>query len=184
MLEGYGPPLERQLFATHGYVVLGINYRGSTGRGAAFARSIFADWGHKEVEDLLAGVDYAVRKGIADPAHLGIGGWSYGGILTDYVIASDTRFGSAISGAGSGNQLTTYGIDEYIVEYNTELGPPWRNPALWTQVSYPFFHARHRRPVPPRVRGRGTGRNRDCRRIPGASLTIEARASNVIRYTN
>jgi dipeptidyl aminopeptidase/acylaminoacyl peptidase len=140
-LEGYGPPLERQLFATHGFVVLAINYRGSTGRGAKFARSILADWGHKEVEDLLAGVDYAVGRGIADPARLGVGGWSYGGLLTDYLIASDTRFKAAISGAGSGNQLSTYGTDEYIVEYNAELGPPWRNPAAWLKVSYPFFHA-------------------------------------------
>jgi dipeptidyl aminopeptidase/acylaminoacyl peptidase len=140
-LEGYGPPLERQLFATHGYVVLAINYRGSTGRGAKFARSILADWGHKEVEDLLAAVDFAVAKGIADPARLGVGGWSYGGLLTDYLIASDTRFKAAISGAGSGNQLSTYGTDEYVVEYNAELGPPWRNPALWLKVSYPFFHA-------------------------------------------
>ena len=141
VLEGYGPPLERQLFATHGYVVLAVNYRGSSGRGAGFARSIFADWGHKEVEDLLAGVDFAIARGIADPGRLAIGGWSYGGILTDYTIASDTRFRAAISGAGSGNQLTTYGTDEYIVEYNAELGPPWRNLSLWTQVSYPFFHA-------------------------------------------
>jgi len=140
-LQGYGPPLERQLFATHGFVVLAINYRGSTGRGAKFARSILADWGHREVEDLLAGVDYAVGKGIADPARLGVGGWSYGGLLTDYAIASDTRFKAAISGAGSGNQLSTYGADQYIVEYNAELGPPWRNPALWLKVSYPFFHA-------------------------------------------
>jgi dipeptidyl aminopeptidase/acylaminoacyl peptidase len=140
-LEGYGPPLERQLFATHGFVALALNYRGSTGRGAKFARSILADWGHKEVEDLLAGVDYAVGKGIADPARLGVGGWSYGGLLTDYLIASDTRFKAAISGAGSGNQLSMYGADEYIVEYNAELGPPWRNPALWLKVSYPFFHA-------------------------------------------
>jgi len=140
-LQGYGPPLERQLFATHGYVVLAVNYRGSTGRGAQFARSILADWGHKEVEDLLAGVDYAVGSGIADPARLGVGGWSYGGLLTDYLIASDTRFKAAISGAGSGNQLSTYGTDEYVVEYNAELGPPWRNPALWLKVSYPFFHA-------------------------------------------
>ena len=140
-LQGYGPPLERQLFATHGYVVLAVNYRGSTGRGAQFARSILADWGHKEVEDLLAGVDYAVGNGIADPARLGVGGWSYGGLLTDYLIASDTRFKAAISGAGSGNQLSTYGTDEYVVEYNAELGPPWRNPALWLKVSYPFFHA-------------------------------------------
>jgi dipeptidyl aminopeptidase/acylaminoacyl peptidase len=141
VLEGYGPPLERQLFATHGYVVLAVNYRGSSGRGAAFARSILADWGHKEVEDLLAGVDWVVARGIADPAHVGIGGWSYGGILTDYSIATDNRFRAAISGAGSGNQITTFGTDEYIVQYNAELGPPWRNPALWAQVSYPFFHA-------------------------------------------
>jgi len=140
-LQGYGPPLERQLFATHGYVVLAVNYRGSTGRGARFARSILADWGHKEVQDLLAGVDYAVASGLADPARLGVGGWSYGGLLTDYLIASDTRFKAAISGAGSGNQLSTYGTDQYIVEYNAELGAPWRNPALWLKVSYPFFHA-------------------------------------------
>jgi len=140
-LQGYGPPLERQLFATHGYVVLAVNYRGSTGRGAQFARSILADWGHKEVQDLLAGVDYAVASGLADPARLGVGGWSYGGLLTDYLIASDPRFKAAISGAGSGNQLSTYGTDQYIVEYNAELGAPWRNPALWLKVSYPFFHA-------------------------------------------
>jgi dipeptidyl aminopeptidase/acylaminoacyl peptidase len=140
-LAGYGPPLERQLFATHGYVVLAINYRGGTGRGAQFARSIAGDWGHKEVEDLLAGVDYAIAAGIADPARLGVGGWSYGGLLTDYTIASDRRFKAAIAGAGSGNQLSTYGSDEYLLQYNAELGPPWRTTALWLKVSYPFFHA-------------------------------------------
>lgn len=141
LLESYGPQLERQLFATHGYVVLAINYRGSTGRGAKFARSIFADWGHLEVEDLRAGVDYAINSGIADPARLGIGGWSYGGILTDYTIASDTRFKAAISGAGSANQLSMYGADEYVMQYDAELGPPWKNTARWLKVSYPFFHA-------------------------------------------
>jgi dipeptidyl aminopeptidase/acylaminoacyl peptidase len=140
-LWGYGPPLERQYFATHGYVVLAINYRGGTGRGAAYARAILADWGDKEVEDLLAGVDYAIDQGIADPQRLGVGGWSYGGILTDYVIASDARFKAAISGAGSANQLSMYGADEYVIQYNAELGPPWVNPDLWIKVSYPFFHA-------------------------------------------
>jgi dipeptidyl aminopeptidase/acylaminoacyl peptidase len=140
-LEGYGPPLERQLFATHGYLVLAVNYRGSSGRGAQFARSILADWGHKEVADLLAGVDYAVAAGLADPTRLGVGGWSYGGLLTDYVIASDTRFKAAISGAGSGNQLGMYGVDEYVLQYNAEMGPPWRNTDLWLKVSYPFFRA-------------------------------------------
>ncbi|MBS0579335.1 MAG: S9 family peptidase [Proteobacteria bacterium] len=140
-LWGYGPPLERQYFATHGYVVLAINYRGGSGRGAAYARAIAADWGDKEVEDLRAGVDWAIAQGIADPERLGIGGWSYGGILTDYTIASDPRFKAAISGAGSANQLSMYGADEYVVQYNAELGPPWTNSALWLKVSYPFFHA-------------------------------------------
>ena len=140
-LESYGPQLDRQLFATHGYLMLAINHRGSTGRGTEFARAITADWGHKEVEDLLAGVDYAIAQGITDPSRLGVGGWSYGAQLTDYIIASDTRFKAAISGAGSGNQLAGYGTDAWVVADNAELGPPWRDTALWLKVSYPFLHA-------------------------------------------
>jgi len=139
VLDGY--QFEPQMFAAEGYVVLRVNYRGGSGRGLAFAKAIFADWGHKEVEDLLAGVDYLVAQGIADGNRLGVGGWSYGGILTDYTIASDGRFKAAISGAGSANQLSTYGTDEYVLQYNNELGPPWGNTALWLKVSYPFFHA-------------------------------------------
>jgi dipeptidyl aminopeptidase/acylaminoacyl peptidase len=82
-----------------------------------------------------------VAQGIADPERLGVGGWSYGGLLTDYLIASDARFKAAISGAGSGNQLSTYGSDQYVVEYDAELGPPWKSTELWLKVSYPFFHA-------------------------------------------
>jgi dipeptidyl aminopeptidase/acylaminoacyl peptidase len=137
----YPLQLERQLFAARGYVVLAINYRGSNGRGADFTRSIYADWGNKEVADLLAGVDYAVASGISDPNRLGVGGWSYGGILTDYLIASDPRFKVAISGAGSANQLSMYGSDQYVLQYNNEIGPPWKNQDIWLKVSYPFFHA-------------------------------------------
>jgi dipeptidyl aminopeptidase/acylaminoacyl peptidase len=139
--ESYCPALERQMLAAQGYVVLAVNYRGSTGRGALFARSIEADWGHKEVEDLLAAVDYAVHVGIADPAHLGIGGWSYGAILTDFTIAHDSRFKAAIAGAGSGSQVGMWGLDEYALQYNSELGPPWKSPALYMKLSYPLFHA-------------------------------------------
>jgi len=131
----------RQWFAAHGYAVLSVNYRGGSGRGAKFQRSIQADWGHLEVEDLLAGADYVVRAGIADPGRLGIGGWSYGGILTDYTIASDTRFRAAISGAGSGNQLSMFGSDQYAMQYVHELGEPWKTPDAWVRLSYPFFHA-------------------------------------------
>jgi dipeptidyl aminopeptidase/acylaminoacyl peptidase len=139
VVDGY--QFEHQLFAAKGYVVLRVNYRGGSGRGAAYAQAIVADWGHKEVEDLLAGVDYLVSRGIADGDRLAIGGWSYGGILTDYTIATDHRFKAAISGAGSANQLSMYGVDQYVLQYDNELGPPWRNTALWLKVSYPFFHA-------------------------------------------
>lgn len=139
VLDGY--QFEPQMFAAQGFVVLRVNYRGGSGRGADFAKAIVADWGHKEVEDLLAGVDHLVALGIADKERLAVGGWSYGGILTDYTITTDRRFKAAISGAGSGNQLSTYGSDEYILQYNHELGPPWSNPALWLKMSYPFFHA-------------------------------------------
>ena len=132
---------ERQLLAANGYVVLAINYRGSSGYGFDFSRSIFADWGHKEVADLLAGVDEAIRMGVADPQRLGIGGWSYGGILTDYTIATDQRFKAAISGAGSANQLSMYGSDQYALQYNSEIGSPWKKLETWMHVSYPFFQA-------------------------------------------
>jgi dipeptidyl aminopeptidase/acylaminoacyl peptidase len=139
VLDGY--QFEPQMFAAKGFVVLLVNYRGGSGRGIDYAKTIFADWGDKEVEDLLAGVDHLVAIGIADKERLAIGGWSYGGLLTDYTIASDRRFKAAICGAGSGNQISTFGTDEYILQYNNELGPPWINTALWLKVSYPFFHA-------------------------------------------
>lgn len=132
---------ERELFAANGYVVVAVNYRGSNGRGAAFQKAIYADWGNKEVVDLLGAMDHVQKVGLADPDRLGIGGWSYGGILTNYAIATDGRFKAAISGAGSSNQISMYGADMYIQQYDNELGQPWKNQDLWIKVSYPFFHA-------------------------------------------
>ena len=135
--------LERQFFAANGYAVLAVNYRGSSGRGQKFSRSIFADWGNYEVQDLLAGVDHVIKMGVADPDKLGVGGWSYGGILTDYLIASDTRFKAATSGAGTAFTVAFYGTDQYIIQYDYEIGPPW-NPRSWEtyqKISYPFLHA-------------------------------------------
>lgn len=132
---------ERELFAANGYAVINANYRGSSGRGQDYQKAIFADWGNKEVQDLLAAVDQVVASGVADPDRLGIGGWSYGGILTDYTIATTTRFKAATSGAGSALQTTMYGTDQYIYQYEKELGEPWKNPKLWEKLSYPFWHA-------------------------------------------
>lgn len=137
--DGY--QFKRQLIAAAGFVVIGVNYRGSSGRGDEFARSIAADWGHKEVEDVLAGVDYAVHLGIADPERLGIGGWSYGGMTTDYTIAATNRFKAAISGAGTANPLALYGADQYNLQYHTELGDPWVNTELYLKLAAPFLHA-------------------------------------------
>jgi dipeptidyl aminopeptidase/acylaminoacyl peptidase len=140
-LKAYGPALERQLFAGHGYAVLGVNYRGTPGRGDGFARAIAGDWAHKEVEDVIAGIDAVIARGIADPDRLGIGGWSYGGILTDAVIARDGRFKAAISGAGSGNVLAQYGADQYALTTDAEYGPPSRNPKRWLRTAFPLLHA-------------------------------------------
>jgi dipeptidyl aminopeptidase/acylaminoacyl peptidase len=132
---------DREFLAANGYVVLAINYRGSAGRGNAWQKAIHGDWGNLEVVDLLGAVDEAVRQGIADPNRLGLGGWSYGGISTNYTIASDTRFKAAVSGAGSSLQFTMYGMDQYIIQYDQEMGQPWKSKDKWMKVSYPFFNA-------------------------------------------
>jgi dipeptidyl aminopeptidase/acylaminoacyl peptidase len=134
---------ERQYFAANGYAVLAVNYRGSAGRGAKYSKAIFADWGHYEVDDLEALLNETIRMGVADPNRLGVGGWSYGGILTDYMIASDTRFKAATSGAGTAFTVSFYGTDQYIIQYDNEIGPPWDAKAWETyqKISYPFLHA-------------------------------------------
>lgn len=134
---------ERQIFAANGYAVLNVNYRGSSGRGEKYQRAIFADWGHDEVIDLKAGIDHVIQMGVADPDKLGVGGWSYGCILTDYMIASDPRLKAATCGAGTGFTVALYGVDQYIIQYNFEIGPPWE-PKAWEtyqKISYPFLHA-------------------------------------------
>lgn len=133
--------LSWQLFAAQGYAVVAPNPRGSAGRGYAYQRALFANWGHADVPDVLALTDRVVADGIADPARLGVGGWSYGAILTNYVIASDTRFRAATSGAGMSNMLGGYGIDQYAHGWEAELGLPWENTDLWVKLSYPFLHA-------------------------------------------
>jgi dipeptidyl aminopeptidase/acylaminoacyl peptidase len=132
---------ERQMFASNGYAVLAVNYRGGSGRGQKYSRAILADWGRLEVEDLQAGVDHVIGMGVADPDRLGVGGWSYGAILTDYMIATNTRFKAATSGAGTGFALSFYGTDQYIIQYDYEIGPPWKSLDTYLKISYPFLHA-------------------------------------------
>jgi len=146
ILRPHGGPVEQtgaefdftsQLFAANGYVVLQPNYRGSSGYGQAFSQAIFGDWGNKEFADLMTFVDSAVARGIADPDRLGVGSWSYGGILTNYCITKTDRFKAAISGASEVLYITNYGHDHYQRDWNIEIGLPWKNRALWERLS-PF----------------------------------------------
>lgn len=133
--------MTRMIYAAAGYAVAAVNYRGSSGRGVEFTRSIYGDWGNKEVMDVIGAADHLVAQGIVDPDKMGLAGWSYGGITTNYTIATDNRFKAAVSGAGSSLQLSMYGSDQYVTQYEKEIGSPWKNPQKWLDISYPFFKA-------------------------------------------
>ena len=126
-----------QLYAANGYAVLLPNPRGSSGYGQKFCEAIFADWGNKDYQDDMAMVDYALAQGIADPERLGVGGWSYGGISTNFIITQTTRFKAAISGASEVLYVANYGHDHYQKLWELELGLPWENRALYEKIS-PF----------------------------------------------
>src|SRR4030088_2518776 len=126
-----------QLLAANGYAVLFPNPRGSTGYGQKYAQAIFADWGNKDFQDDMAMVDYAIAEGIADPDKLGVGGWSYGGISTNFIIVQTTRFKAAISGAGEALYITNFGHDHYSRDWVYELGVPWEHREAYERIS-PF----------------------------------------------
>jgi dipeptidyl aminopeptidase/acylaminoacyl peptidase len=137
--DDYAFDMTSRIYAEAGYAVATVNYRGSSGRGAAFTNAIYADWGNKEVKDIVGAADYLIKEGVVDPNRLGIAGWSYGGILSNYTIATDKRFKAAVSGAGSSLMMSVYGSDQYIAQYEEEIGKPWENPKKWEALSYPFY---------------------------------------------
>ena len=151
ILKPHGGPVEEyeaefddlaQLFASNGYVVLFPNPRGSSGYGENFCKAIFADWGNKDFQDDMAIVDYAIAQGIADPDKLGVGGHSYGGISTDFIIAQTDRFKAATSWAGAAEFTSLWGHDQYEREYVFELGYPWESRAAWDHVA-PFWKVKN-----------------------------------------
>ena len=83
----------------------------------------------------MAAVDYAIAEGYTDPDRLGVGGWSYGGILTNYVITKSDRFEGAITGASEVNYIANYGHDHYQHAWENELGLPWENKEAWEKIS-------------------------------------------------
>jgi dipeptidyl aminopeptidase/acylaminoacyl peptidase len=102
-----------QLLAARGYAVLYPNIRGSTGYGHAFVEMNRADWGGGDFKDVMAGVDWAIARGIADPNRLGIGGWSYGGYMAAWAVTQTTRFKASVSGAP---------VIDLASEFGTEAG--------------------------------------------------------------
>jgi dipeptidyl aminopeptidase/acylaminoacyl peptidase len=88
------------MLASNGYVVLLPDPRGSEGQGPAFTEANYQDWGGGDFNDILSGVDYLVAQGIADPARLAIGGWSFGGFMTSWTVGHTDRFKAAMVGAG------------------------------------------------------------------------------------
>jgi dipeptidyl aminopeptidase/acylaminoacyl peptidase len=130
-----------QLLAANGYAVLLPNPRGSSGYGQDYCKAIFAEWGKKDYEDDMAFVDYAIAQGVADPDKLGVGGWSYGGISTDFIIGHTNRFKAAISGAGAAEFTSLWGHDEYVRDYIAELGLPWEHREVWDRIA-PLWHVK------------------------------------------
>ena len=105
-----------QLLVERGYAIFYPNIRGSSGYGHKFLAMNRGDWGGGDFQDLMAGVDYLVAQGIADPNRLGIGGWSYGGYMAEWAITQTDRFKASVCGAGLSNLAS---------EFGTESGPSY-----------------------------------------------------------
>jgi dipeptidyl aminopeptidase/acylaminoacyl peptidase len=108
---------KNQVYAAHGYAVLNVNYRGSTGYGQKFADAVFGDQNGNEGQDVLYGVNAAVRRYLwIDRERMGIEGVSYGRQLTDWLITQTNEFKAAIPTAGIAN-LVSYNYMTYYNQY-------------------------------------------------------------------
>ena len=114
------------LAATNGWLVFEPNYRGSTGYGDKFLMQIVPTIVSRPGKDILEGVDALVKDGIADPDHLTIGGYSYGGYMTNWLITQTTRFKAAVTGAGAVEHIGNWGNDDTTYDDAYFLGGrPW-----------------------------------------------------------
>jgi dipeptidyl aminopeptidase/acylaminoacyl peptidase len=128
------------LAAAKGWLVFRPNYRGSSGYGDDFMLEIAPHLVSKPGRDILAGVDALVKDGYADPDHLAIGGYSYGGYLTNWLITQTTRFKSAVTGAGAVEHAANWGNDDSTRDDSWYLGGrPWENADIY-QSEAALFH--------------------------------------------
>ena len=124
------------IYAGHGYVCLKPNYRGSTNYGEKFRMQIAGDYFRQGYEDIMAGVDYLIKEGIADPDHMGVMGWSAGGHWSNWILTHTDRFKAISSGAGAMNWISMYAQnDTQRLRENYFGGSPYDNFETWWNVS-------------------------------------------------
>jgi dipeptidyl aminopeptidase/acylaminoacyl peptidase len=131
-----------QLLATHGYAVFYPNIRGSSGYGQKFVEANRGDWGGGDFKDVMAGVDDLVKRGVADPERLGIGGWSYGGYMAEWAITQTNAFKAAVSGAGMADLISEFGTEDHPAGDEWFYGVPWEQPEGFLNSS-PFVHLKN-----------------------------------------
>jgi dipeptidyl aminopeptidase/acylaminoacyl peptidase len=121
-----------RLAASDGWLVFEPNYRGSVGYGDAFRQGIVPELVSRPGKDILAGIDALVKDGIADVNHLTVGGYSYGGYLTNWLITQTTRFKAAVTGAGAVEHAANWGNDDMTADDAYYLGGrPWETPSRY-----------------------------------------------------
>jgi dipeptidyl aminopeptidase/acylaminoacyl peptidase len=131
-----------QLLVAKGYLVMYPNIRGSIGYGEKFVEMNRGDWGGGDFKDVMAGVNDLVTKGFADPDRLGIGGWSYGGYMSEWAVTQTTRFKAAVSGAGMANLISEYGTEQHPAYDEWFYGLPYEKPEGFLNSS-PFLYISH-----------------------------------------
>jgi dipeptidyl aminopeptidase/acylaminoacyl peptidase len=136
-----------QLLASRGYAVLYPNIRGSVGYGSDFVEMNRADWGGGDFKDVMAGVDAMIERGIADPARLGIGGWSYGGYMSEWAITQTTRFKAAVAGAGLSDLASEFGTEDSSAYDEWFFGLPYEDPQPFVKSSPITYIKRARTPT-------------------------------------
>jgi dipeptidyl aminopeptidase/acylaminoacyl peptidase len=137
-----------RLAATQGWLVFEPNYRGSEGYGDKFLMGIVPEIVSRPGKDILAGVDALVKDGIADPDHLTVGGYSYGGYMTNWLITQTTRFKAAVTGAGAVENVANWGNDDTTFDDAYFLGGrPWEAPQRYHDEAAIFQINRVRTPT-------------------------------------
>ncbi len=97
-----------QFWAARGYAIFRPNYRGSSGYGNEFLRDLKGNYFRNSADDVLTGIDALIAAGVAEADHLGVLGWSAGGIMTNWLITQTNRFKAAASGAGVANWFSQF----------------------------------------------------------------------------